>query len=239
MRHFALLVHLYGMAVINTEKEESMSVHPTSTIGRAIRRVAIPAVIGVLALASVGGPATARTTIDPSTLNPAPPDFFNAQCYAGAGGTVCTLAFSDDPFFGEPSGIVCDGTELLISQERSVVGKRFYDADGDLLQRHFREYMGGTLTNPDTHGSVPWSQHDTIIHDLSVPGDLDSGSTKITGLMTRALAPGGGTILVDAGTIVEDTGTGELLQAGGPHPFRDYFVGGDASALQAICDAVD
>jgi hypothetical protein len=57
---------------------------------------------------------------DPSTLNPAPPDFFNAQCFKGGGGTICTLAFADEPFAGEPSGIVCDGTELLLSQERSV-----------------------------------------------------------------------------------------------------------------------
>ena len=144
------------------------------------------------------------------------------------------------PVADEPSGIVCDGTELVFAQERSVVGKRIYDANGDLVQRHFREYMGGTFTNPDTGKAVPWEQHDTIIHNLvgarrlGQRHDPDHG-----GLITRAWLPGGGSILLDAGTILEDFGTGDLIHEGGPHPFRDYFVNGDASALQPLCDALD
>jgi hypothetical protein len=206
------------------------------TVRHALVRVVLPALVAALTLA---GPVAARTPVDPGTLNPAPPDFFNAECWVGAGGTVCTLHFSDDPFADEPSGIVCDGTELLFSQERSVVGKRYYDADGNLVQRHFREYMSGTFTNPDTHKSLPWVQHDTIIQNLSIPGDLASGATKFSGLLTRAWLPGGGSILLDAGTILEDAATGELIHAGGPHPFRDYFADGDTSALQPICNALD
>ena len=82
-------------------------------------------------------------------------------------------------------------------------------------------------------------QHDTILHNLSVPGDVDSGTIRITGLITRAWLPGGGSILLDAGTILEDSATGELIHEGGPHPFRDYFADGDTSALQPICDALD
>lgn len=203
---------------------------------RRLGLVIVAALAGALATA---GPAAARTPVDPGTLDPAPPDFFNAECYAGAGGTVCTLHFRDDPIADEPSGIVCGSTELRFSQERAVVGKRLYDAGGNLVQRHFREWMWGTFTNPDTHESLPWEQHDTIVHDLAVPGDLDSGAIRITGLLTRAWLPGGGSILLDAGTILEDFATGELVHAGGPHPFRDYFADGDASALHAICDALD
>jgi hypothetical protein len=203
---------------------------------RTLGRAALAALLGALALAV---PAAARTPVDPGTLNPAPPDFFNAECYVGAGGTVCGLHFSDDPFAGEPSGIVCDGTELLFAQERSVVGGRIYDASGDLVQRHFREWMSGTFTNPDTGRRLPWEQHDTIIHNLAIPGDLDSGTIRTTGLLARAWLPGGGSILLDAGTLVEDSATGEPIHAGGPHPFRDYFANGDASALAAICDALD
>jgi hypothetical protein len=198
--------------------------------------VALAALAGVLATA---GPVAAREPVDPGTLNPAPPDFFNAECWAAAGGTLCTLHFSDDPIVDEPSGIVCGATELLFSQERSVVGKRTYDADGNLVQRHFREWMSGTFTNPDTGSSLPWEQHDTIIHDLSVPGDLDSGTIRTTGLLTRAWLPDGGSVLLDAGTILEDFATGDLIHEGGPHPFRDYFTGADPSALDAICDALD
>ncbi len=206
---------------------------PTS---RALARIAIAALLAVLA---IPGPAAAREPVDPGTLNPAPPDFFNAECWSGAGGAVCTLHFSDDPIVDEPSGIVCDGTELLYSQERSVVGKRYYDADGNLVQRHFREYMSGTISNPDTARSVPWVQHDTIVHNLSVPGDLDSGSVRFTGLITRVWLPGRGSILLDAGTILEAAWTGELIHAGGPHPFRDYYANGNTAALQPLCDALD
>jgi hypothetical protein len=188
--------------------------HPTRR--GAIARAVLAAAIGALAIA---GPAAARTPVDPGTLNPAPPDFFNAECYKGAGGTVCTLHFSDDPIADEPSGIVCGGTELVFSQERSVVGKRYYDANGNLVQRHFREYMSGTYSNPDTGKSAQWEQHDTIIHDLSVPGDLGTGTVKTTGLITRVSLPGGGSILLDAGTILEDAATGDLIHEGGPHPF--------------------
>jgi hypothetical protein len=206
------------------------------TIWRALVGVAIPALVGALAIAA---PVAAREPVDPATLNPPPPDFFNAECWEGAGGTLCTLHFSDDPIVDEPSGIVCGAVELLYSQERSDVGRRFYDGDGSLVQRHFTEWMSGTFTNPDSGRSVPWEQHDTVLHNLAVPGDLSTGSTRFTGLLTRVWAPGGGSILLDAGTLLEDAGTGELLHAGGPHPFRDYFAEGDAGALQAICDALD
>ncbi len=72
-----------------------------------------------------------------------------------------------------------------------------------------------------------------------MPGDLGSGTTMITGLTTRVWMPGGGSILLDAGTSLEDAATGDLVREGGPHPFRDYFLNGDMSALQPICDALD
>ena len=60
----------------------------------------------------------------------------------------CDLAFRDPALFDEPSAIIYDGIEILFSQTRSVVGKRFYDADGDLLKRHFREDLAGTYCRP-------------------------------------------------------------------------------------------
>jgi hypothetical protein len=212
---------------------------PTSPRGH-IRHLLISGVaVAVLAL-SAPALAAAREWIDPTTLNPAPPDFFNAACYAGAGGTLCELAFADpaNPIVDEPSGIICDGTELLFSQNRFVVGKRLYDSDGNLVQRHFREWLIGTFSNPATGASVPWAQHDTIIHNLAVPGDLDTGTISTTGLETRAWLPGAGSILLDAGTIHEQVATGDLIREGGPHPIRSYFVDGNAAALQPLCDAL-
>ena len=195
-------------------------------------------VASISIMAVTAGPVAARTAVEPSTLNPPPPDFFNATCYDQARGTVCDLAFSDPPIVDEPSGIVCGADELLISQTRSVVGKRFYNADGNLTQRHFREFMAGTFTNPATGLSAPWIQHDTIVHNLAVAGDLGTGTIAVTGLLTRVWLPDGGTILMDAGTLVWDESTGELIREGGPHPFDAYFGRGDLSALQPICEAL-
>jgi hypothetical protein len=202
-------------------------------------RRAFVLVAGLLSAIALLAPATAaaRTPVDPTTLTPPPPDFFNAVCNTGAGGVLCTLHFADDPIVDEPSGVLCGSTELLFSQSRSVVGKRTYDAEGRLLQRHFREELAGVLTNPVTGRIVPWTQHDTVIHDLSVAGDVDSGTTKITGLTSRFFLPGGGTVLVDAGTTIHDA-TGALVREGGPHPLVDYFELGDGAAVKPICDAI-
>jgi hypothetical protein len=201
-------------------------------------RAAVGATTSLVVALSFAAPVAAREAVDPSTLNPAPPDFSNAACASGAGGTVCDLAFSDEDVVGEPSGVMCGATELMLSQARSVVGKRYYDRNGDLTRRHFREYMSGTFSNPRTSKSAPWVQHDTVLHNLAVPGDLGTGTVKTGGLMTRVWLPGGGTLLVDSGVTLVDTGTDEILHTGANHPFNDYFLGGDASSLGPLCAAL-
>ena len=108
------------------------------------------------------------------------PAAFNATCFRVGSHISCNLAFSDPDVIDEPSGIVCDGTELLASLSRSVVGTRLYDAQGDLLQRHFRESLDGTFTNPDTGLVALWTQHDTVIHNLSTPGDDTTGIEHVS-----------------------------------------------------------
>ena len=201
------------------------------------RRLGIATSVFALLVLSAA-PAAARTPVDPNTLNPPPPDFFNAQCESSGNGTICTLAFSDPDINGEPSGIVCSSTELLFSQTRSVVGKRFYDADGNLNQRHFRESFTGTFTNPVTHNVAIWNQHDTVIHNLAVPGDVTTGTTKVSGQLSRVWLPGGGTVLSAAGVLLIDESTGEVMHSGGKHPFDDYFTGTNPDALAPLCDAL-
>jgi len=206
----------------------------------SVRQIVIATAVAALLAVPLAAPTLARVSVDPATLNPPPPDFFNAECYVGGAGTICDLAFADpvNPIVDEPSGIVCDATEILFSQNRFVVGKRFYDADGNLTRRHFRESLEGTLTNPATGTVIPWDQHDTVLHDLSIPGDVDSGTTRITGLMSRFFTGPGRTVLVDSGTMLVDGSTGEVLQAGNNHPIDDYFSGRDPQALRPLCDAL-
>jgi hypothetical protein len=125
----------------------------------------------------------------------------------------------------------------FLSQDRWVVGKRFYDADGNLLQRHFRETMVGTLDNPESGRSINFIQHDTVLHDLGTPGDVNTGTTRISGLAFRAYADDGTTIQVGAGTLVLDA-VGDIVHDGGPHPLDDYFYYGEPDALAPVCAAL-
>lgn len=203
-----------------------------------VRRLIIAVTSGLVLTVALALPASARTPVDPSTLNPAPPESFNAVCYRDGSHITCDLAFSDPDVVEEPSGIICGGTELLVSQTRAVVGKRTYDADGNLLQRHFRESLDGTFRNPDTGLFAFWTQHDTVIHNLAVPGNTATGTEHVSGLITRAWLPDGRTIQIDAGILIADDSTGELVKVSAHHPFVAYF-NGDSSALASLCAALD
>lgn len=149
---------------------------------------------------------------------------------------ACTYRSFASP--DEPSELFCDGDQIFIAQTRSVVGRRIYDADGNLTKRHFREDFKGTFTNPSTGQSVDWVTHATNIHVLAIPGDLASGVTSGAGLSIRVSEPGGGTVLIDAGRLVFDAAAGDIIASAGPHHFDDYFVRGDVDALQPLCDAL-
>jgi hypothetical protein len=215
-------------------RDGGLNVNVNRTV-RRFSRLILAVTGGLVLIVALATPASARTPVDPSTLNPAPPDSFNAVCYLDGSHITCDLAFSEPDIVDVPSGIICDGTELLYSQSRSVVGKRLYDADGNLLQRHFRESLDGTFRNPDTGLVALWTQHDTVIHDLAVPGDDATGTEKVSGLSNRVWLPGGGTILTDAGLLVADVATDELVKVTPHHPIEL----GDPSAPASLCAALD
>ena len=184
---------------------------------------------------SLGTPVAAKEPVDPGTLNPPPPAEFNPVCERLGGGIVCDLAFSDPPVIDEPGGLVCDGDQIFESWTRSVVGRRIYDADGNLLKRQFQEDFVGSFTNPSSGATIDFVTHATNIHVLSVPGDLASGISSGAGT-GRWSEPGGATVLVDAGRLV--FGPTGILESHGPHHFDDYFERGDLDALQPLCDAL-
>jgi len=182
----------------------------------------------------------AGESVDPSTLNPPPPPQFNPVCERVGNGTICTVNFSDPPFAGG-SGLFCGSGantfEVFQFQTRSVQGRRYYDVNGNLTRRHFREVLAGTFTNPLTHASLSFSGGDTHLHDLAVPGDISTGTEVTTGSF-RVYLTNGGSVLIDAGRQVA-LQDGTLVSESGQHPFNDYFVFGNTSALQPICDALE
>jgi hypothetical protein len=142
-------------------KEIKMSIH---------RLFSLFLVLAVVMLSALLPQAVvfAGQSVDPATLNPPPPPEFNPICEAIGSGTICHLAFSDPPVIAEPSGIICgsgaSSFEVLLSQTRSVEGRRYYDRNANLTQRHFREVFAGRFMNPLTNATVSFDQSDTVIH---------------------------------------------------------------------------
>ena len=200
-------------------------------------RIARSVVVATAATLLLVAPVAAKEPVDPNTLNPPPPAEFNPVCERIGGGIVCDLAFSDPPV-DQPSELFCDGDQIFEAWDRSVVGRRIYDAEGNLLKRQFREDFVGTFTNPSSGVTVDWVTHATNIHVLAVPGDLASGISSGAGLSIRITGSDGRTVLIDAGRLVFDGATGDILESHGPHHFDDYFARGDLQALQPLCDAL-
>ena len=200
-----------------------------------------PLLVVILSVIALALPAmvVAKEVVDPATLTPPPPPEFNPTCERVGNQIICQVVFTDPAIVDEPSGVVCGGTELLFSQVRSVVGKRFYSAEGLLLRRHFHDEVSGTWTNPATGLTASFSGGSMTLHDLAVPGDSGSGISRISGSV-RIYLLGGGTILhQDAGHVVLDEGTGTLVAQSGQHPFEDFFGSGDSTALDELCSALD
>jgi len=199
-------------------------------------------VAGFIALFAVMTPrsVSAGQFVDPSTLNPPPPLQFNPECKAVGFGTLCTVNFVET-HPPEATDLICgsgpNSFAVVGSDTRNVTGRRYYDENGDLTQRHFRQVLVGTFTNPLTGVSLDYAESTTIIHDLSVPGDLSTGTEAFTGTV-RLSVPQGGTVLIDAGRVVIDESDGIILFEAGQHHFDAYFAYGDTSALQPICDAL-
>jgi hypothetical protein len=199
-------------------------------------------VASFIALAAVMTPqsVSASQIVDPSTLNPPIPPQFNPVCKAVGFGTLCTVDFVET-HAPEATDLICgsgaNSFAVVSSDTRTVTGRRYYDQNGNLTRRHFRQVLVGTFTNPLTGASLDYAESTTIIHDLSVPGDLSTGIETFTGSVRLSL-PQGGTVLIDAGRVVIDESDGTILFEAGQHHFDAYFAYGDTSALQPVCDAL-
>jgi hypothetical protein len=119
--------------------------------------IAAAKVVLTIAFALLPQLAFAGQPVDPSTLNPAPAARTNPVCERDGSQIICTLQFTDPPFAGG-SGVICgngaNSYEVFQFESRSVVGKRYYDQNGNLTRRHFREILSGTYSNPINHVSV-------------------------------------------------------------------------------------
>jgi len=202
-----------------------------SRAARVMRTVVAGSLVAAFAIA---GAAHA------STLNPPPPAYYT--CHASGGGTICVANFVSDAQL-QPADFTCgegaaafdvwdDGRVVITHLER------WYDANGDLVRRLARQtWLGSAWQNPANGNQVPYHQNTVTVDELTVPGDFGSAVTTMTGVVNFTV-PGQGAIVRNAGRVVYGT-DGSVEFRSGPQAFLDYFVDGDLTALQPICDALD
>ena len=215
--------------------------NPTPSPRKRYAMAAVAALLAGSVMATSPSPvAAAERSVDPSTLTPPPPEFFNASCRRAGQQILCDLAFVDpiSPV-EEATDIVCGSGsaafEVLDTWTRSVRGTRYYTADGLLLRRHFNDEWDGTLTNSVTGTTVAYHRRNTYLHDLAVPGDSGSGIERDTTHL-RAFSASG-TVLIESGRVVLSLEDDSVLFQAGQRPFDDYF-NGDADAVRSLCAAL-
>ena len=132
--------------------------------------------LAALSLALAIAPAAlAGSPVDPTTLNPVPPDVYT--CQADGPNTICRASFVET-FEGGDNGPLCGDLHFFEwVDRRSSDAVRTYDADENLVRRTGRASLSGTFSLSPT-GDAPTIDvvaHNNWIEVFTVPGDLDSG----------------------------------------------------------------
>jgi hypothetical protein len=205
--------------------------------GRTIMRklVLVAGFFGILALFVVVpvGVAGQPVTVP---LNPPPPSF--ETCKTVGDGVICdgSRVLSYGP---NDSGIVCgsgpstfDPIDQGLDYQHAI---RFYDTNGDLLQRVKFDHNVGAFSNPLTGASIPYNQASKETDVLAVPGDFGSATMTFTGSINFTV-PGMGLVFQNAGRQVVDA-NGDTLTSAGPQDFNDYFSG-NTSVADELCAAL-
>ena len=170
-------------------------------------------------------------------LTPPPPAF--ETCKPVGDGTIC--AGDRITSYGPvDTGIVCgtgaDAFDIYDTAVDHNRGTRWYDRDGNLTRRLITDhYTFGEFSNPLTGATVRYTQHNTTVGVLAVPGDLSTETQTSTG-ENMYMVPGLGAVFPNAGrTVIAPNGAQEF--AAGPHSFDAYF-GGDTAAIAELCSAL-
>jgi hypothetical protein len=190
------------------------------------------------ALFVVAAPAAhAGQSVDPSTLNPPPPDF--ETCRTVGNGVTCQGSRPLDPTGAEWTPLVC-GTgasafNIYASSEGQQVALRHYDQNLNLVGRQVHAETFGEASNPLAGTAVPYHSTDEIVDVYATPGDEFSATESHMGSMIFTL-PHQGAVEINAGKITfGPTGDIEFASAQNPYAFN---TGNDMSQQQGLCDAL-
>jgi hypothetical protein len=118
----------------------------------------------------------------------------------------------------------CEGFDIIVNFEFTAMMTEFYDRNGDLVRVRGWSRGTGELVNTVT-GKTETGSGPNIFFD-----DFRTETTSIVGLQFHNNVPGQGAVALDAGRIVIDWATDEVIFEAGPHP---GFEGIDWCAILA------
>jgi hypothetical protein len=192
-----------------------------------LRRLGLAVAGALVCASSLALPVAAREAVDPSTLNPPPPDFINAQCGWSGQGVTCSFDYRFSVIDAE-TGIVCDtGHELFETSERHVFGHRYYDSNLNLVKRFAAERIDGIVYDGVTGVPVRWTGYDQGTELLSVPGDRSTGIRYNEGAIIHIYLDSGRSYMLFGGRSVENVDDGTYEEVGSHATLE--FCGGIAA----------
>jgi len=157
--------------------------------------------LGAVVLATAGLVAATGSAAADTSLNPPPLSWYT--CQDTGSGTVChgQMTFEHP---GEFQGSCPQGFDILSSAHSEETAARYYDRDGNLVQRVLHDVfpVGNPLNvvyNSKTGKSIPYTTDRTETDDLVVPGDFASVTARFTGNIITITVPDGGMLLHDVG----------------------------------------
>lgn len=118
-----------------------------------------------------------------------------------------------EEFTLEPTGILCDGFEILASATVDIRRTRFYDKAGNYDYARVHVTYVGSLTNSVTGYTVKDIAHQNNFHDIV------EGTFRIAGILFQTAVPGQGTVAKDVGLIVFEPDGDVVVH--GPHEVFD------------------
>ena len=155
---------------------------------------------GVMML--LAAPAAAGPPVDPSTLEPEPP---NAVCREDGRQVICDTFFVEDPV-NEATGDVLPCGAIYQTSHYRGDGTRWY-VDGKVVRRHVAASLDGTWSlSPTGAGpTVKISGYWSTWTVWTTPGDDSTAvDTRISGGEFKVSAPGFGVIIHSAGVAYPD-----------------------------------
>ena len=150
----------------------------------------------------MAAPAAAGPPVDPSTLEPEPP---NAVCREDGRQVICDTFFVEDPV-NEATGDVLPCGAIYQTSHYRGDGTRWY-VDGKVVRRHVAASLDGTWSlSPTGAGpTVKISGYWSTWTVWTTPGDDSTAvDTRISGGEFKVSAPGFGVIIHFAGLAYPD-----------------------------------